>query len=123
MFRAAPDRRVDPGCRPGPGTWAQDGYGPANTGFNPHASPPQATPTARWNHRFPEPLDELCVADGTVYCATRGRLVALSASPLVACDASSGDRLWERAVAPDAPLAVAEDTLYVGTDNGLVALA
>lgn len=88
-FRSVPDRRVDPGWRPGPGTWAQDGYGPANTGSNPHASPLRAPPTVRWEHRFPEPPDGLCVAEGRVYCATRSRLVAL--------DAATGAIRWERA--------------------------
>jgi hypothetical protein len=89
QFRSAPDRRVDPGWRPGPGTWAQDGYGPANTGANPHANPPRAAPAVRWERRLPEPLDDLRVAEGTVYCATRTRLVALGAA--------SGAVRWERA--------------------------
>jgi outer membrane protein assembly factor BamB len=72
----------------------------------------------QWTHEASGGLKRATVADGTVYAVpTRS-----STAPLVACDASSGDRLWERAVAPNAPLAVAEDTLYVGTDDGLVAL-
>lgn len=114
-FRSVPDRRVDPGWRPGPGTWAQDGYGPANTGFNPHASPPRAPPTVRWEHRFPEPPDDLCVAEGVVYCATRDQLVAL--------DAATGAVRWERA-ADASGLKYIDGRLYFwNTEEAFVALA
>jgi hypothetical protein len=73
----------------------------------------------RWTHETSGGLKRATVADGTVSAVPTRE----STAPLVVCDAASGDRLWERSVAPDAAVAAAEDTLYVGTDDGLVALA
>jgi hypothetical protein len=107
-IRSAPDRRVDPGWRPGPGTWAQAGYGPANTGHNPHASPPRTEPEVRWRHSLPETLTEIVVAEGRVYCETASRLVAL--------DVESGTRRWDRYTDANA-LTYVDGRLYHWGDN------
>lgn len=58
------------------------------------------------------------VANGTVYVGPFGR----STTPLVAFDAASGARLWERDVSGSVVLAAAGERLYVGDGERVVAL-
>ncbi|ELZ07475.1 outer membrane protein assembly factor BamB family protein [Natrialba aegyptia] len=87
--RSTPERRVDPDWRPGPGTWAEDDYGPAKRRYNPHATPPRTEPEIDWRYDLDNRLGDgsLVVANGTVYVSTRYRLVAL--------DAADGTHQWE----------------------------
>lgn len=115
-LREPPERRVAPDWRPGPETWASDAYGPANTGHNPHASPPRREPTVDWRRGLSGPPNSLLVAEGRVYCATADRLVAL--------DAATGVVRWARAVEASSALTYVDGRLYAtNTDEEVAALA
>ena len=114
-LREPPERRVAPDWRPGPGTWADGGYGPANTRHNPHASPPRSPPDVVWRQDLPGPPNSLVVAEGRVYCSTPEGLVAF--------DAATGERRWERPTDAAAVLAYVDGRLYAtNTDEEVAAL-
>lgn len=104
--RGPPARRVDPGWRPEPGTWAEDEYGPANRRYNPHATPPRTEPDVDWRYDLGEPLEygSLVVVDETVYVSTRNRLLAL--------EAADGTARWERSVDGPSILKYVDGRLY-----------
>jgi outer membrane protein assembly factor BamB len=115
-LRDPPDRRVAPDWRPAPGTWASAAYGPANTGHNPHASPPRRAPEADWRVDLPAGPSSLVVAAGRVYCTTRRRLVAF--------DAETGAVDWERPLEAPTRLTYVDGRLYLtNTDEEIAALA
>ena len=115
-LREPPDRRVPADWRPGPGTWAGAGYGPANTRRNPHATPPRGPPEVAWRDDLPEAPDSLVVAGGTVYRSVAGRLVAH--------DAGTGEVRWGREVGAAHALAYVDGRLYATTtDEELTALS
>lgn len=88
--RDPPERRVDPGWTPDAGTWPGWRYGPANTGHNPNASPPDAPPALAWTRDLEDGVDRLVVAEGRVLVST-GREVA-------ALDPADGTVVWRRDV-------------------------
>ena len=73
---------------------------------------------AREGGRLQPGWHALAVADGTVYAGPSGN----DRTPLVALDAPTGERLWERPVSRDVRIAAAGGTLYVGDGDGLLAL-
>ncbi|OIB56292.1 PQQ-binding-like beta-propeller repeat protein [Natrialba sp. SSL1] len=104
--RSAPERRVEADWQPGPGTWAEDDYGPANRRYNPHATPPRTEPEIDWRYDLEDPLGDgsLVVANGTVYVTTQDRLVAL--------DAADGTRQWDYDLDSAARLKYVDGRLY-----------
>ncbi len=72
----------------------------------------------RWRFDPGAGLRSPVVADGTVYVGP----FANDRVPLVAFDAATGEELWRREVPGTPELAVAGDTLYVGTSDGVHAL-
>lgn len=112
-LREAPERRVDADWRPGPGTWADSGYGPANTRNNPHANPPRTSPEVRWRYDLPETPNSLVVAEGRVYCSTASRVVAL--------DTETGKVRWEYDTGAVGFLKYVDGRLYVTNTNEEIA--
>lgn len=106
LGRPRPARRVDPGWRPGSGTWASRYYGPANRAHNPHATPPRTEPSVHWESEFEASLEDggVVVADGTVYVTTERNLVAIGVE--------DGQRRWERQIFGPAGLSYVDGRLY-----------
>lgn len=62
----ATQQRAVPGdWTPGPGEWVGPAYDQANSGHNPHASPPRSEPTVDWEVDVNQA--SVLVADGTVF--------------------------------------------------------
>ncbi|WP_323171571.1 PQQ-binding-like beta-propeller repeat protein [Natrialba sp. PRR66] len=72
----------------------------------------------RWRYEPEAGLQPPVSADGTVYVGP----FANDRVPLVAFDAATGDELWRRDVASSLELAIAGETLYVGTNESVRAL-
>lgn len=60
-----PERRVPGDWTPAPGEWANPRYDLANSGYNPHASPPGSEPSVAWE--VDAWTSSVLVADGTVF--------------------------------------------------------
>lgn len=133
------ERRIDHGTTPPVGTWPTPGYGARNTRYNPDASPPRSAPTTEWSAPVPGVVSSVVVGPELVYASSDEATVAVapdgteqwrvevgggltyvegrlyvSAEPLVALDAESGDEIW-RGPEEMAPGAVVESrgTVYV----------
>lgn len=106
LVRSPPERRVDAGWRPEPGTWAERDYGPSKRRHNPHSTPPRTVPVVDWQHTFDAPLDDggFIVVDDTVYVATRRRLSAV--------DVADGRTRWQRSIDGPAGLKYIGRRLY-----------
>ncbi|WP_267640011.1 outer membrane protein assembly factor BamB family protein [Haloarchaeobius amylolyticus] len=105
LRRESPDRRVAPDWRPGPGTWAERGHGPANTKHSPHATPPREEPAIAWRHDLDGSYDgDIVVADGRVFLATDTHLLAL--------DATDGTLRWEHPLDAPCQLKYVDGRLY-----------
>ncbi len=74
------------GWRPKAGAWPLGSYDPANTAYNPHATPPSDGVETRWRER----------RGGRIYGAVGSDdlLVAYGESGLWAFDTATGDELW-----------------------------
>lgn len=83
---AAPaDRQLPADWTPPAGVWSDRTYGPANTAYNPHATPPTAEPDLAWG---------VSVADGATAVVGDGVVYLRDADGLAARDAAGGRRLW-----------------------------
>ncbi|WP_435318794.1 PQQ-binding-like beta-propeller repeat protein [Haloarchaeobius sp. TZWSO28] len=107
LQRSAPERRVAPDWRPGPGTWAERGHGPANTNYNPSATPPRTEPTVDWRREF-----DYSARDGGSFVVAEGRVFVEQEYELLALDASDGQVLWTRSTDAPAQLAYVDGRLY-----------
>ena len=100
----------------GPGTWAQAGQNPQNTGFTPDAAPSPGS--VRWTFETSSSLSGApAIAGGRVYLAANdGRIVAL--------DSESGQVLWEYyaggPAGSGATPAVTEDLIVISLRVGMV---
>lgn len=72
----------------------------------------------KWKYTPGASLRTPILADGTVYVAP----FANQEAPLAAFDASTGEKLWSRPVGKVTSTAVANDTLYVSSQNEIQAL-
>jgi outer membrane protein assembly factor BamB len=104
--------------------WAQDGYGPGNTGWNPHErtiTPKTAGAlTYRWSIVSPA-VRASCLAQWSPVVAD-GRMFLPDANGFAAYDAETGRRLWRHTVDSTADeetpeLSVAGDTLIAAADT------
>jgi len=71
------ERRVPADWTPAPGEWGGPAYDQADSGHNPHATPPADEPTVAWDVEGQQP--SVLVADGTVFLRRGGRLRGLDA--------------------------------------------
>jgi outer membrane protein assembly factor BamB len=106
------------------GVWAQDGYGPGNTGVNPSETTITAANVAALAYRWSivSPLAHDACGHQNPPVLGGGRLFLTDQGGLAAYDATTGHQLWtKRFVDPadeSAPvLAVAGGTLLVATDD------
>ncbi|GIJ50278.1 hypothetical protein Val02_71640 [Virgisporangium aliadipatigenens] len=104
--------------------WAQDGYGPANTGWNPHerAINPRTAGalTYRWSIVSPA-VRASCLGQWSPVVAG-GRMFLSDANGFAAYDAATGRRLWRHTVDSTADeetpeLSVAGDTLVAAANT------
>lgn len=89
------ERQIPGDWQPDPGTWATATYSPANTSYNPHASPPQSKPEMAWSGEVPG-APSIAVADGVVYLRGAKSLIAVNdadASQKWSIDRPRGDLL------------------------------
>lgn len=89
------DRQIPGDWQPEPGVWATATYSLANTGYNPHASPPTSEPTVAWSGQVPG-SPSIAVADGVVYLRGATSLFAINdedASERWSIDRPRGDLL------------------------------
>lgn len=106
------DRRLSADWRPPPGVWSDATYGPANTSYNPHASPPTADPAVAW--RVPvDAAPTVAVADGTVFVRELDALVAR--------DAADGSVLWTVERGQGELAGYVDGRLYDRTDGEITA--
>lgn len=108
-------RQVPADWTPDPGEWAGPGYDQANSGHNPHASPPGTEPAVAWEVTSSQP--SVVVAGGTVFLRESESLRALAVD-----DGSE----WYEVTRPLSQLVVwsyIDGRLYDGTADRLAALA
>ncbi|HWG98145.1 MAG TPA: PQQ-binding-like beta-propeller repeat protein [Pilimelia sp.] len=77
--------------------WAQDGYGPGNTGYNPHESRLTAGALGRARLRWAataDPGTEGCAPGSVAPLVVAGRVFVLDGGGVGAYDARTGTRLW-----------------------------
>lgn len=106
------DRTVPADWTPPAGVWSDATYGPANTSYNPHASPPTAEPDVAWRVAVDD-APTVAVADGTVYLRRMDALTAL--------DADDGSELWSVERGQGEVVGYVDGRLYDRTDDGLAA--
>ncbi|MEU4244120.1 PQQ-binding-like beta-propeller repeat protein [Actinoplanes sp. NPDC026619] len=108
-------------AKPPPASWAQDGFGPGNTSYNPTESVINAGSIGRLKLRWtvasapgapgcrPDPLAPLAVDD---------RVFRRDASGVAGYDAASGKQLWRNASAGTAAALIAAGNLILVFDGG-----
>jgi len=108
-------RQVSADWAPSPGEWGGPGYDQANSGHNPHASPPLTEPTIAWD--VASSLPSVVIAEETVFLRESGSLRALAAA--------DGSESYEVS-RPESQLVAwsyVAGRFYEGTANGLDAVA
>lgn len=104
------DRRVPADWTPPAGVWSDATYGPANTSYNPHASPTTADPAVAWRVDV-DATPTVAVADGTVYLR--------DVSGLTALDAGDGTERWSVERGQGDVVAYVDGRLYDRTEGAL----
>jgi hypothetical protein len=122
--RKSAQRHVESPTQPAAGTWPSPSYDPANTRYNPSASPPRSTPTTAWSVPLAGVPSAVVVGTEYVYASSDVETVAVTpdgteqwrigtggglsyvadrlyvtADAVVALDAASGRERWRSSVA------------------------
>lgn len=106
------DRQVPADWTPPAGVWSDATYGPANTSYNPHASPPSSDPTVAWRVDV-DSTPTVAVADGTVYVR--------DVDTLTAVDARDGTVAWSLERGQGDVVECVDGRLYDRTEGALAA--
>jgi outer membrane protein assembly factor BamB len=105
-----------------PSAWAQDGYGPGNTGYNPHESAIGSGTVGKLKQRWsvsPQAGDPGCNPPLVAPLVVDGRVFLLEGGGVAAYDAKNGKRLWLNTdfSVITARLVVADDVVIVNDTN------
>ncbi|HYN98009.1 MAG TPA: PQQ-binding-like beta-propeller repeat protein, partial [Pilimelia sp.] len=94
---AAPAGAAGANAAGAPANWAQDGYGPGNTGYNPAESVVNARTIGSVRRRWtaaPAPGSEGCGQPAVPPLVVGNRVFVLDSTGVGAYDAATGKRLW-----------------------------